>query len=104
MIDALQFDDLLVRDLRHLLCIVLLLLRRLQVNHLIVSHTNLLTLIVGLRLTRKSWQLHLHLLLVLLLRFSLALLRLSRLPWFCSIVLINHLTIGCLELIEILNL
>ena len=104
MIDALQFDDLLVRDLRHLLCIVLLLLLRLQVDHLIVSHTNLLTLIVGLRLTRKSWQLHLHLLLILLLRFSLALLRLTCLPRFHSIVLISHLTIGCLELIEILHL
>ena len=104
MINALQFDDLLVRDLGHLLCIVLLLLRRLQVDHLIVSHTNLLTLVVGLRLTRKSWQLHLHLLLILLLRFSLALLRLTRLPWLYSITLICHLAIGSLELIEILYL
>ena len=104
MIDALQFDHLLVRDLGHLLCIVLLLLRRLQVDHLIVSHTNLLALIVGLRLTRKSRQLHLHLLLILLLRFPLALLRLTCLPWFCSIALISHLAISRLELIEILYL
>lgn len=73
-------------------------------DHLIVSHANLLALIVGLRLTRKSRQLHLHLLLILLLRFSLALLWLTCLPWFCSIALISHLTTGRLELIEILYL
>ena len=56
MIYALQLNHLLMRDLRHLLLIVLLLLRRLlQVLHLIDCHSYLLTLIVLLRLSRECW-------------------------------------------------
>ena len=104
MIYALQFNHLLMRDLWHLLLIVLLLLRGLQVNHLIVCHPDLLALIASLGLTRECWQLHLHLLLVLFFSFSWTFLWLVGLTRIRSITLSSHLAIDCLELIEILYL